>query len=123
MNAPTRRARDPLGVLAASAPSAQQRRDELVDQLVRASTRCSAVYADQPDSPGPRPGIAPNRADRLDGEVLQRALVVAGLERLGQPLAEVGERRARCPARPVASPSAPPPSASPATPSPTSRGK
>ena len=25
------------------------------------ATRCSAVYADQLDSPGPRPGIAPNR--------------------------------------------------------------
>ena len=26
------------------------------------ATRCRAVYADHDDSPGPRPGIAPNRA-------------------------------------------------------------
>ena len=51
---------DPVGLLLGP-PLGEQRLRRSGRPARPGETRCSAVYADQLDSPGPRPGIAPNR--------------------------------------------------------------
>ena len=88
--------------LVVDAPSAEQRLHDPVDQL--GGRRPAAAWCTPTSStgPGPRPGIAPNRATASTASSLQRLLVA-----VGQRSASRSRNAARAP-RPVVADAAPP---------------
>ena len=102
VNAPIRR---PATRRASSStrPCAEQRRDDLVDQVGRrrpAAARCTPTSDDRPGSAA---GHRAEPADRLDREPLQRLVVAVAQRRAASSARNAVERLRRCRGRPGSS--------------------